>query len=86
MLDRAPTLLDRASTLLDRIDRAISLNPHLAGRRLTIEADQGRIRLQGVVNSYYQKQMAQETVRGIEGVEGVENHLEVCWQLPRRAK
>jgi osmotically-inducible protein OsmY len=77
---------DRASTLLDRIDHAISLNPHLAGRHLQVVANQGRIELLGVVNSYYQKQMAQETVRGVEGVEGVENHLEVCWQLPRRAK
>lgn len=79
-------MLERAPTLLDRIDRAICLNPHLAGRRLTIEADQGHVRLRGVVNSYYQKQMAQEAVRSIEGVNAVENQLEVCWQMPRRAK
>jgi osmotically-inducible protein OsmY len=79
-------MLDRASTLLDRIDRAISLNPHLAGRHVTIEANQGRIRLLGIVNSYYQKQMAQEAVRHIEGVDTVENELEVCWHVPRRAK
>jgi osmotically-inducible protein OsmY len=84
--ERKCIMLDTASTLVDRIDHAISLNPHLAGRHLTIEAHQGRIRLLGIVNSYYQKQMAQETVRGVEGVEGVENRLQVSWPLPRRVK
>lgn len=79
-------MLETVASLIDRIDHALSLNPHLAGRNLTIEANQGRIRLQGIVNSYYQKQMAQETVRSIEGVNAVENLLEVCWTLPRRAK
>ncbi len=79
-------MLDTVSSLIDRIDHAISLNPHLNGRHLTIEANQGRIRLQGIVHSYYQKQMAQETVRSIEGVHAVENLLEVCWTTPRRAK
>jgi len=35
--------------------------------------------LRGVVSSYYQKQMAQEAVRRLQGVEGIENHLEVDW-------
>ncbi|HEX5103694.1 MAG TPA: BON domain-containing protein [Pirellulaceae bacterium] len=35
--------------------------------------------LQGVVKTYFQKQMAQETVRRVAGVEEVENCLEVTW-------
>ena len=37
--------------------------------------------LRGVVNSYYQKQMAQEAIRRVEGVQSIENHLEVDWSL-----
>jgi osmotically-inducible protein OsmY len=32
-----------------------------------------------VVNSFFQKQMAQEALRRIEGVESIENHLQVHW-------
>jgi hypothetical protein len=35
--------------------------------------------LRGVVRSYYQKQMAQEVLLGLEGVEHIENQLEVEW-------
>jgi hypothetical protein len=31
------------------------------------------------VGSYYQKQMAQETLRRVAGVDQIENELEVCW-------
>jgi len=77
---------DRASTLQERIDSAIDRNPHLAGRHFTIQASRGRIVLQGVVNSYYQKQLAQETAWSVEGVDAVENQLQVSWLVPRRAK
>ena len=77
---------ERAATLQERINSAIGRNPHLAGRHFTIEARQGRIVLQGVVDSYYQKQLAQETAWSVEGVAAVENLLQVCWRLPRRAK
>jgi len=46
---------------------------------LRLEARQGRIILRGTVASYYQKQMAQETLRKIDGVEEIENHLQVHW-------
>jgi len=35
--------------------------------------------LQGSVRTYFQKQMAQEVVRRVEGVEEVDNCLEVLW-------
>jgi hypothetical protein len=33
--------------------------------------------VEGVVGSFYQKQMAQETLRRIDGVGSIENRLEV---------
>ena len=36
--------------------------------------------LKGTVNSYFQKQMAQEAIRRIDGVELIDNQLEVNWQ------
>jgi osmotically-inducible protein OsmY len=53
--------------------------PHLCRRDLHVESDQGRVVLRGVVNSYYQKQMAQEILRRVEGVDRIENQLEVNW-------
>ena len=35
--------------------------------------------LRGVVSSYYQKQMVQETLRRLDGVGHIENQLEVNW-------
>lgn len=66
-------------TLADRVDSVIKSNPFLAGRQLRFEAHEGRITLKGVVNSYFQKQMAQEALRKIDGVVEIENELEVTW-------
>ena len=68
-----------ASPLDTLISSAIEHNPHLKRRNLRFEAQEGRVVLRGVVSSYYQKQMAQEAVRRLEGVNQVENQLEVNW-------
>jgi osmotically-inducible protein OsmY len=67
------------ATLAERVGSAIQTNPHLSGRTLRFEAHDGRVTLNGVVTSYYQKQMAQEAVKRVAGVEQVENELEVSW-------
>ncbi len=69
---------DTASPLQNRIDLAIQDNPQLTGRICHIEMRPGRIILRGVVRSYYQKQVAQEVVRLVDGVERIENHLQVA--------
>ncbi len=73
---------DVATPLAVRIDSAIFGNPHLAGQTVRIEMRPGRVVLRGVVPSFYQKQIAQEVVRAIEGVERVENRLDVDWPEP----
>ena len=65
--------------LEDRVQSAISANPYLAGRNLRFETEAGRVTLRGVVSSYFQKQMAQEALRHIDGVATIENDLEVAW-------
>lgn len=67
------------SALQSRVMVALKQNPHLPGRRLDCEMSQGRVVLRGVVGTYYQKQMAQETLRSIEGVHQIENLLQVHW-------
>lgn len=65
------------SPLDDEVLTALASNPYLSGRKLRFEAEQGRVTLRGVVRSYFQKQMAQEAVRRLEGVDEIHNELEV---------
>ena len=61
----------------DKVLAALEQNPHLAGRNLRFEAEQGRVTLLGTVRSYYQKQMAQEALREVDGIAQIYNELEV---------
>lgn len=63
--------------LNDKVFSALSRNPHLSGRRLRFETEAGRVTLRGVVQSYFQKQMAQEALRHVDGVHEIFNELEV---------
>ena len=67
----------RRLPLDDRVLCALERNSYLSGRHLRFETDQGRVTLRGVVRSYYQKQMAQESIRYIDGVDEIANELEV---------
>jgi osmotically-inducible protein OsmY len=72
--------MSTAETSLDSlISSTIERNPHLMRRNLRFETHEGRVVLRGVVSSYYQKQMAQEALRRLKGVDHIENHLEVNW-------
>ncbi len=63
----------------DRVLTALERNPYLARRNLRFETSDGRVTLRGVVNTYFQKQMAQESLRHVAGVHEIANELEVCW-------
>jgi len=67
--------------LADRVLSVLEKSPHVPHRNLRFEANQGQVILRGVVRSYYQKQMAQEVLLGLEGVEHIENQLEVEWPI-----
>jgi len=65
--------------LVAQIHSAVVHNPHLNHRAMNIKTKQGRVVIQGTVSTFFEKQMAQEALRGIEGIRSVENHLEVNW-------
>ncbi len=67
-----------AGPLLHRIDSAIRKNPYVLHRRVFLESSQGRVVLRGRVDSYYQKQMVQEFLRGMDGISEISNELEVA--------
>ena len=62
----------------EQVSMALRQNPHLQGRNLRFETNERRVTLRGQVNSWYQKQMAQETLLRLDCIDLVENHLEVC--------
>lgn len=51
--------------------------PYASSRLLRCEYRQGLLILRGQVESYYEKQLAQEAVAGLEGVSQVVNEIEV---------
>ncbi len=65
--------------LREAVTEALDSSPYVGGTRVRIEAGGGRVRLHGDVGTFFEKQMAQEVVRRIDGVELVENHLQVAW-------
>ena len=73
-------------TLAQRVEGAMVANPYFSSRQLRFETAGGRVVLSGVVGTFFQKQMAQEIVRRIEGVREIDNCLEVTWRAPAGAE
>jgi len=63
--------------LREQVNRAIEDNPYCQGDQLNYEMHEGHVVLRGTVASFFHKQMAQEAVRRIDGVTGIENLLDV---------
>ncbi len=71
---------DQLQQLFDeKVSSALRQNPYVQARNLRFETSEGRVTLHGRVGSWYQKQMAQESLLRLDGVDCVENQLEVCW-------
>ncbi len=69
--------------LRHRVDIAIKGNPHLNGNLVFCQEESGIVVLHGRVGTFFQKQMAQEVLKRLEGVEKIINELEVEW-MPGR--
>jgi len=67
------------SPLYQKIHEALSMNPHVSTQNVRIEAAEGKVVLKGQVSSFFQKQMAQEAIRRLDGVQMIDNLLEVNW-------
>ena len=65
--------------LVDQVHGALSRSPYLTPRDVRVEAEEGVVRLEGAVRSFFHKQMAQEVIRRVDGVERVVNCLQVTW-------
>jgi len=68
-----------ATPLFNQIRVALIASPYFSSHEVQVETSDGHVRLQGTVGTFYQKQMAQELVRRVDGVEIVENKLQVNW-------
>jgi osmotically-inducible protein OsmY len=66
--------------LHSRVLQALAMQTHLAGKNLRFETRAGRVTIHGKVRSYFLKQMAQETLKGIEGVSQIDNRMTVDWE------
>jgi len=71
-------MIETEIPLGDKVHCALTCNPHVHARNLRFETHQGRVTLRGVVRSYFQKQMAQEALRRVDGVSEIHNELEVA--------
>lgn len=61
--------------------------PYLELRHVNCTLRQNILHLQGQVSSYYLRQMAQALIQGLEGVEAIDNQLEVIpGRLPRHPR
>jgi osmotically-inducible protein OsmY len=67
------------SELAHQVHGALSRSPYVSPRDVRIEAEQGVVRLEGAVRSFFEKQMAQEVIRRLDGVERIVNCLQVTW-------
>lgn len=77
----APVSDERAlhnTALHDEVHLALTRSPFFSSRNFNVELQEGRVTLKGIVRTYYQKQLAQESVRSVAGVDRVLNQLEVC--------
>ncbi len=61
-------------------------SPYRAVHDVECEYDEGIMTLRGRVSSYFLKQMAQEAVGKLPGVEEIANHIEVLGLLERAAE
>lgn len=70
--------IDHAHQLNDLVKRAISSSILMSHQNIQFEIDQEQVILTGIVNSYYQKQLAQESVIRVQGIRQVHNRLHVA--------
>lgn len=65
------------STLNERIDSVVVQSPYFAKGKLRVHATDDCVIVEGNVDTYFHKQMAQETLLRIDGVRRIDNRVEV---------
>ena len=69
--------LNAAHELKDLLHTALRNSSHFAGGNVRIEVADREIILSGIVRSYYQKQVVQESLRPLIGTARIQNNLDV---------
>jgi len=59
--------------------RRMQLHPHLKLQRIWCEVRGRRLFLRGQVPSFYHKQLAQASLKDMDGLEQIVNEIEVVW-------
>lgn len=67
----------RRANVGELAERCLRSNAYLALKNISCEFKQGVLTLRGCLPSYYLKQIAQAAVARVEGVERIENQIEV---------
>lgn len=68
---------DHRHELRITVEAALSRSAYLSGKNLRFEIHEDGVVLRGVVGSYYQKQLAQESLKSISGIRRIHNEIEV---------
>ena len=67
-------------TLQQRVEHAIIQNPQLNNCSINYRADDaGKLVIAGEAETYFAKQMAQEVLRNVEGVNAIKNDMTVAY-------
>ena len=82
--ESGPIPIPAAARPSAHFDPESATNAYLALKNISCEFRDGVLTLRGSLPSYYLKQVAQEAVVATEGVERVENHIEVASSICRR--
>jgi osmotically-inducible protein OsmY len=77
---RAPTSGNVIADAMQRLEKALHVS---ALQRVRVDFREGVLFLRGQARSYYHKQLIQESVRGIDGVERIVNSVDVPELRPR---
>jgi len=76
--------LDSPHSLSNLLRSALVRSPYFGGRSLEVEVNDDSVIVSGVVQTYYQKQMVQESLRPYLGNSRLQNRLEVAsWGASR---
>ena len=76
---RQPDVNSRSQQIAEEAEDRLRKDPHVNGRDISCECNEGVLWLRGDLPTFYEKQVAQEAVEGVEGIAGIINDIEVTW-------
>lgn len=77
--------LHEAHDLEHRVHFVLTRNPYIKSRDIQIEIVGNDVTLKGAVGTYYQKQMAQHSLKQIRDIRRITNELNVVGRAKKRS-